>query len=154
MERLLHPAGSPQGHTLLELVVVVALLVVTLFLPALSVFRALDLVSARGAAQTWQGAAALAQTAALWRGTPTKVVAAPSTVEETDGRSTNQFPLGARIPLTCNVSRWSRPSGLTVTFDAGFAAPDSAGSLTFGEAAWASRVVVRMETGLTHRARP
>ena len=56
--------------------------------------------------------------------------------------------------MATNVGRWRRGSEVLVTFGGAAAAPDSAGSVYFGRGDLATRVVVRVESGLTHRTTP
>lgn len=151
--RLVSPAS---GHTLLELVVVIAVLAVCAAMGWASLGRSLESTGARGGAQSWQVAALGSQLGTLWSGANTSTQA--------DGE--HLLVLGGRLPQDdvgtpdmataprANVSRWQQGIGVRVGFRGPFAAPDSAGSLTFGSGSTAYQVVVRVESGLTRRVRP
>ena len=143
-----------EGHTLLELLVVVAVLGIAALLPFLTLTRALDVVGARGAAQTWQGAAALAQSSALWTGGHAQVAAAADRIDVETGAVALDLGIAPGLAVRTNFPHWALPMGARVTFDGAFGSPDGAGSITFGDPAWGSRVVVHLETGTTRRSRP
>lgn len=150
------PVNPASGHTLLELVVVIAVLAVCATIGWASLSNSLDSTSARGSAQSWQAAALGSQLSTLWSGADTSMQA--------DGD--HLLVLGGRLPQDdvgtpdmasaprANVSRWQQGTGVRVGFRGPFGAPDSAGSLTFGSGATACQVVVRVESGLTRRVRP
>ena len=143
-----------EGHTLLELLVVVAVLGVAALLPLLTLTRVLDTVGARGAAQTWQGAAVLAQSSALWTGGPVGVAAGSDRIAVDAGTGALDLGSADGLAVRTNFPHWVQPSGTRVSFDGAFGSPDGAGSITFGEPEWGTRVVVRLETGTTRRSRP
>lgn len=148
--------NASSGHTLLELVVVIAVLAVCATIGWASLGSSLGSTGARGGAQSWQVAALGSQLATLWSG--------GDTYTRADGD--HLLVLGGRLPPddvgtpdmatapSANVSRWQQATGVRVGFRGPFGAPDSAGSLTFGSGSTAYQVVVRVESGLTRRARP
>jgi prepilin-type N-terminal cleavage/methylation domain-containing protein len=150
------PVGASSGHTLLELVIVIAVLAVSATIGWASLGNSLDATAARGGAQSWQVAALGSQLATLWSGSDTSTQAAGDHVVVLGGRLP-QDELGApdlAAAPRANVSRWQQETGVRVGFRGPFGAPDSAGSLTFGSGPTAYQVVVRVESGLTRRVRP
>jgi prepilin-type N-terminal cleavage/methylation domain-containing protein len=148
-----------KGHTLIELLVVVALLGLAAAGGGLSVGRSVEITEARTAAQSWQAGAAAAQVRALWEGRTALLTAGSSGLslayEGPSSTCDRVDDLGSVGPVpTPGVARWRSVDGVSVAFSAGVAAPDSGGSLYFGDIAWGSRVVVRVESGLSRRARP
>ena len=144
------------GHSLLEVSVVLSLLGLCFALGATFLVRGLSNVEARGAAQTWQAAAAWAQTGSVWLGADSDLLfdsgraAVGSTAEAGGG------DLGGSCPATdviANVVRWQQGQGVVVRFLGGTAHPNSAGSLYFTASGGAYRVTVRLESGLTIRSR-
>jgi prepilin-type N-terminal cleavage/methylation domain-containing protein len=149
-------ASPPSGHTLLELVVVIAVLAVCATMGWASLGRALQSTGARGGAQSWQVAALGSQLATLWSGADTSTQADGGQLLVLGGRLPQDdvgTPDMATAPRA-NVSRWQQSTGVRVGFRGPFGAPDSAGSLTFGSGSTAYQVVVRVESGLTRRVRP
>ena len=144
------------GHSLLELVVVIAVLAVCATTGWVSLGSSLDSTGARGNAQSWQVAALGSQLATLWSGADTSMKADGERFLVFGGRLP-QDDVGAPDMATApraNVSRWQQATGVRVGFRGPFGAPDSAGSLTFGSGSATCRVVVRVESGLTRRVRP
>jgi prepilin-type N-terminal cleavage/methylation domain-containing protein len=144
------------GHSLVEMLVVLALLGVSFAGGGLALSRGVQGVEARGAAQTWQAAAVWAQVAAVWEGAATEVdfdsgrLAVRSDLGGTGG------DLGAAAPAApamANVARWQQGEGVVVRFLAGTGYPNSAGSLYFRAPSGDYRVTVRLESGLTTRTR-
>ena len=149
------PAGATNGHSLLELVVVIAVLAVCATMGWVSLGSSLDSTGARGSAQSWQVAASGSQLATLWSGADTSMQADGDHTLMLGGRLP-QDDIGApdmAAPPGANVSRWRQGAGVRVGFGGPFGAPDSAGSLTFGSGSTTCRVVVRLESGLTRRDR-
>ena len=112
------------------------------------------MVGARTAAQSWQLAAAQAQVAAAWEGSAGRVLATPERISV--GGPREGLSLGMTSPALAvgsNVARWERDGGVVVTFAQGFGSPDGAGTVTFGDPGWGAKVVVRIESGSTRRAR-
>lgn len=150
------PVNQSSGHTLLELVVVVAALAVCATIGWVSLSSSLDSTGARGGAQSWQVAALGSQLATLWSGADTSIQADGAHVLVLGGR-VSQDDVGApdlAAAPSANVFRWRQETGVRVGFRGPFGAPDSAGSLTFGSGSTAYQVVVRVESGLTRRVRP
>jgi prepilin-type N-terminal cleavage/methylation domain-containing protein len=143
-----------RGYTLIELLLVLALLAVCLALPAASVVSGLHCVEARGACQAWQVAAAQAQLESVWSGARVAVSVGgsglsvgPNGAEET---AAQQPPA---VDASSNVARWNRVALVTVTFVGPFGSPDGAGSVYFGDAGTGATAVVRLESGLTRRTK-
>jgi type II secretory pathway pseudopilin PulG len=143
------------GHTLVELVVVLAILSLSLVLPAVSLVRGVAVVRNRGLCQVWQVAAAQAQLDCMWDGGKASVVA--------DGEGISLAPASrpkrevtpnlGPTEATANVSRWEVSNSVIVTFAWPFAAPNAAGSVQFGPEGEACTGVLRLESGLTRRVR-
>lgn len=153
-----HPSDRPSyaGHTLVELLVVLALLALAATAGAVDVTHAVRSSEARSSAQAWQAAAAAAQTSALWSGRPVRLSSSSAGVELVRGPGASGVArdLGALTSVpSANVIRWREPAGVGVTFAGGSAAPDSGGTLQFGDPGRGFRVTVRVESGLTVRSR-
>ena len=72
------------------------------------------------------------------------------------GAGSSGGDLGAAAPavdVAVNVVRWESGRGVVVRFTGGSGAPNAAGSLYFKAPGYAQRVTVRLESGLTTRAR-
>lgn len=152
--------GGCGGHTLLELLVTVSLLLLIIGIPLLALSRVLNSAESRGAAEVIQGAFAEAQMETLslggrhvtsvqegaWTLLRTPEAAAPGSAAETV--SSDQLPA---VSVDTNVERWSDGASVCVAFAGWLAAPDSAGSLFLGNTGVGSRVVIRAATGLTRR---
>lgn len=147
--------NSPRadGHTLIELLLVLALLSIVVLLPALSLVQGLQSVDARGEAQVWQAAFAAGQLEALWSPVDVSVAAGSAGLHFVNGQGADSpfHPAPAFPEVASNVPRWVSSGELVVGLKAQSAAPDSGGSVYFGRAR-AIRVVVRPESGLTRRA--
>lgn len=143
------------GHSLIEVLVVLILVGAALGLPCISSARALGRVEARSSALVWEGAAAAAQTRALWGGSAVEVTASSEGLLVGDrGFGSADVAWGSRIGLPgANVTRWQRDGSVVVRFLPGFGSPDAAGSLYFGPQGGGEKVVIRMESGLTRRTR-
>ncbi len=150
------PVTPASGHTLLELVVVIAVLAVCATMGGASLGNSLDSTGARGGAQSWQVAAVGSQLATVWSGADTSMQADADHILVVGGRLPQEdvgTPDLGTAPHA-NVSRWQQETGVRVGFRGPFGAPDSAGSLTFGSESTAYQVVVRVESGLARRVRP
>ncbi|NLT34686.1 MAG: hypothetical protein GXX83_02155 [Gaiellales bacterium] len=159
--RLGHAADFA-GHTLVELLVALAVLMLLISIPLLTCGRAVNAAESRGAAQVVQGVLAEAQVETLllggrhlvrlsegeWTHLRPGDAAAPSQPDATV--YSDEIPT---VAVSTNVTRWTEASGVHVTFSGWFAAPDSAGSVFLGEEGTGSRVVVRAATGCTRRER-
>jgi prepilin-type N-terminal cleavage/methylation domain-containing protein len=143
------------GHTLIELVVVLAILSLSLVFPAVSLLRGVAVVRNRGLCQVWQVAAAQAQIDCLWDGGKTSVVADAEgiSLSPASGAELEVSPRLGPTAATANVSRWEVANSVIVTFAWPFASPNAAGSVQFGPAGEACTGVVRLESGLTRRVR-
>jgi hypothetical protein len=147
---------SPTAHSLIELLVVVALLGACFAIGGLFLSHGLSAVEARGAAQTWQAAAAWAQTGAAWEGSTSDLEFVSGRVTVAADVALAGGALGASSPAvlaTANVVRWRKDQGVVVRFLGGSAYPDSAGSIYFHAPGGDYRVTVRLESGLTVRSR-
>ncbi len=144
---------SAPGYTLIETLVVLAVLGLTVMTVSVSAVAAIGRLEARGAAQTWQAAGAWAQLGALWEGDPSSVGVASSVVSVQQGESEACLSgLIGPVPLSTNVSRWRTATGVDVRFSGVTAAPDSGGSLYFGAPRGCYRVTVRPVSGMTTRS--
>jgi hypothetical protein len=144
------------GHSLVETLLVLAVLAVCLTAGVTSLATGLRMLDARGAAQVWQAAAAWGQVGAVWQGGVAGVSCSPGELSVVDDSGRYGGDLGASAPaapVSANLLRWRRGEGVLVRFLGGFAAPDGGGSLYFGAASGGYRVVVRPESGLTARSR-
>ncbi len=140
------------GHSLVELLVVLALLGVALAAGTTLLARGASTVEARGAAQTFQAAAAWAQTGSVWLGTATDLefdtgrIAVRASAGAAGGDLGSAAPVAPAVP---NVPYWKQGDGVVVRFGAGTGYPNSAGSVFFRCSAGDYRVTVRLESGLT-----
>jgi prepilin-type N-terminal cleavage/methylation domain-containing protein len=147
-------ARSYSGHSLLELVVVVAILGICLLGGGFALSRGLSTTEARGAAQAWQAAGTWAQDVAAWQGEAVDLAFAGGRLGLAAQDSAGGDDLGACLPAvatTANVARWQQGEGVVVRFLGGTAYPNSAGSLYFHAPGGDYRVTVRLESGLTVR---
>lgn len=151
------PVSAAQaGHSLIEVITVLSLLGLCFAVGGAFVARGLGAVEARGAAQDWQAAAAWAQAAAVWQGSATDVGFESGRVYVKPAVGSAGGDLGAAAPavaVAVNVVRWESGRGVVVRFTGGSGAPNAAGSLYFKASGHAQRVTVRLESGLTTRAR-
>jgi prepilin-type N-terminal cleavage/methylation domain-containing protein len=144
------------GYSLIELLLVVALLGICLMVGSLSLAHGLRNQEARGAAESWQAAAAWAQVGVLWHGGSTEArYASGSLVLSHDlGLCGGDLgPSAPAVPVRTNLSRWRASEGVAVSFTGALASPDGGGSLFFDALQGTYRVVVRPESGLTARTR-
>jgi len=154
MDRHQHTFGS-RGHTLIELVVVLALVGICLALGLVSFSTGVGAQQARGAAQSVQVAAAWAQTDVLWRAGALRVAYDGGDIALTRDLGLGEAALGCAAPVadvSTNVARWRDGEGVGVTFGGALASPDGGGSLYFDVLQARYRVVVRPESGLTARS--
>jgi prepilin-type N-terminal cleavage/methylation domain-containing protein len=150
------PTQSRQlGHSLVELLVVLAIMGICLALGAVPLARGIGQTEARGSAQTWQAAAAWAQTSAVWQGVDTRVSyeSGEIAVASTGSAGEEDVQAFSAVPVSVNVPRWREGQGTAVQFLALSGHPDSAGSLFFKTGQGAYKVTVRLESGLTVRTR-
>ncbi|MBU2602080.1 MAG: prepilin-type N-terminal cleavage/methylation domain-containing protein [Actinobacteria bacterium] len=141
------------GHTLIELLVALALVSVCMALPVSSMIAVFDQQLNRNNALICQTAAAAAQVGALTSASGRTVAwdAEGLTVSPDGGTGVRFLVAGVGSGLGTNVSRWRRGGGVSVRFVPVTASPDSAGSVYFGDEGKGQRVVVRLESGLTRR---
>lgn len=150
----LMPESRLAGHTLVELLIVVALLALVLAVPALNLVRGVERAHARGAGQLLQGAVALAQVETLRLGVPTDVECGSDRVRVGSGRTTWESPQFCDS-IETNVPRWrDAQGGIRIRLSSPFGSPSSAGSVEFLPAEGGTRVVVRAASGLTRREMP
>lgn len=155
MRRSTH-SWAENGHSLVETMVVLAVLSVCLTAGIVSLATGIRTLDARGSAQVWQAAAAWAQVGAVWQGGVAGVECAPGSLRVTAEPRLYGGDLGASAPsapVSANLVRWARGKGVLVRFLGGFASPDGGGSLYFRALSGGYRVVVRPESGLTVRSR-
>jgi prepilin-type N-terminal cleavage/methylation domain-containing protein len=143
-----------QGYTLIELMLVLAVVAVCIALLASSAVNGLSQVEARGSAQTWQGAAAWSQVGVLWHGGSSSLLFGPekgSIENEPAGVGGPVDPCVGGVSVATNYSRWRNGSDVKVTFGGAMASPDGGGSLYFRRGSAMYRVVVRPESGFSVR---
>jgi prepilin-type N-terminal cleavage/methylation domain-containing protein len=153
MEERVHRSAS-SGYTLIELLLVLAVLGVCLAIGSISLGRGLRAQQARGAAQSWQAAAAWAQVGVLWQGGAVRLRYAPGELSLSHDFALCGGSLGPSAPFvsaTTNLARWSDGAVVTVGFSGALGSPDGGGSLFFDVSNGGYRVVVRPESGLTVR---
>jgi prepilin-type N-terminal cleavage/methylation domain-containing protein len=142
------------GYSLIELMLVLALLAACVGAGATWWCRGLVRGEARGCAQSWQAAAALGQVEVLWQGGRSEVSASAGGVGLTHDPGSSGLALEGWAPICAidtNIARWRIVDGARVAFGGHIASPDSGGSVYFGAAAGCYRVIVRPESGLTIR---
>lgn len=150
-----HRIRGSQGHTLLELMLVLGVMAICAAAGAFCLSAGIAAQEARGAAQSWQAAAAWAQVGVVWQGGATRTVYHEGNLDLEHDFALCGGSLGASAPVaaaTANVSRWTRSGGVTVTFTGQSAAPDGGGSVFFEALRNRYRVVVRPVSGLTARS--
>ncbi len=143
------------GYTLLELLLALAIIGVCLVAGTVSVTKELGTEEARGAAQTWQAAAAWAQLGVLWHGGSAHLKYQAGEASLVHDFSEFGGTLGlsaAAVPVTTNLSRWKMGSGVSVGFTGVLGSPDGGGSLLFGDGNRFYHLVVRPESGLSVRS--
>ena len=151
-----HRSYSQSGYSLVEVLLVLAVLGVCLAAGTVSLAHGIGTVEARGAAQTWQAAAAWAQTGAIWQGEDVGLRYDSGHLSAETLSSARGGDLGAAAPVApviANLVRWRLDQGVVVHFLGGSAYPDGAGSLYFQAPLSSYRVTVRLESGLTTRTR-
>jgi prepilin-type N-terminal cleavage/methylation domain-containing protein len=142
------------GYSLIELLLVLAVLGVCLVIGSISVVAGLRVHEARGAAQVWQSAAAWAQVGVLWHGGTTQLRYESGDLSLSNDLGMCGGDLGRSapaVPVTTNLTRWRAGDGAAVSFSP-LGAPDGGGSLFFRAWQGAYRVVIRPESGLTLRS--
>jgi prepilin-type N-terminal cleavage/methylation domain-containing protein len=151
-----NPSRSQAGFSLVETLLVLAVLAVCLAVGGISLARGFGLAEARGVAATWQTAAPVAQVGAVWSGEDGEIRLESGLLTVRAGLDPVGgivgYPLPS-VPVIANVARWQRSAGAAVRFLGTSAHPDSAGSLYFRTFAGEYRVTVRLESGLTTRTR-
>ena len=155
MGRRIHISGSG-GYSLVELLLVVAVLGICLAVGTVSLTRGLRTQEARGAAQTWQAAAGWAQAGVLWHGGAVRLSYESGSLALSHDLGLCCGDLGAALsPVVAatNVARWRQGAAVAVTFSGDLGSPAGGGSLFFDSEQGGYRVVVRPESGLTVRTR-
>lgn len=147
---------EPVGFSLVELLIVVAVLALCLVAGSICLAHGLRAQEARGAAQSWQAAASWAQTGVLWHSGRMHAAYSHGSLGLRHDSGLCGGDLGPSAPSTpvrTNLSRWRCSDGVVVSFTGALASPDGGGSLYFDAVAGSYRVVVRPESGLTTRFR-
>ncbi len=155
MDRRLHILHLNDGHSLIELLVVVAVLGVCLAAGSVVMAGYLGTQQARGAAQSLQAAAATAQVGVLWNQNASEVRYDSGRVSVSQDGANGMGALDvstASVAVSTNLARWLHGAGVSVTFGQGFASPDGGGSVYFQVLESKYRVTVRPESGLTVRS--
>jgi hypothetical protein len=150
------PSGRMSGHSMLELVIVLALLGTCFAAGGVFLARGIGAVQARGAAQAWQAAATWAQIGAVWEGAANRASFDAGHVAVAADAGTSAGDLGyaaSSVQTVANVVGWRFGNGVVVRFTGGSGSPNSAGSLYFRAPRGGYRVIVRLESGLTVRTR-
>ena len=146
---------ASRGHTLIELVVVLALLGICVAAGMVSLASGVGAQRGRGAAQSWQAAAAWAQVGVLWHGGSVALDYEDGALALAHDLSLCGGSLGPSAPAVtanANVARWIDGEGVRVRFTGALASPDSGGSIYFDSLRTRYRVIVRPESGLTVRS--
>jgi prepilin-type N-terminal cleavage/methylation domain-containing protein len=142
------------GFSLIELLLVVAVMGLCLAAASVLLGSGLSNQDAREAARCWQAGATSAQVAVLWQGgTATVRYGSDGLAISHDLRSAGGN-LGSAVPtapVSTNVARWRDGDRVAVDFGGSLGSPDGGGSLYFHASGTAYRVVVRPESGLTTR---
>lgn len=146
-----YPSGFERGHTLVEVLIALAIICFCAVLPTVALTRHLERVETRSVSLVFQQVAALGQAKAMYTGVPIDVACDGSTIVASGALTeTAAAPIpGIKAPVSSNVGRWSRSTGVSVRFAPGFGSPDGAGSVYVGSPPGQMRVVVRVESGLT-----
>jgi prepilin-type N-terminal cleavage/methylation domain-containing protein len=143
------------GYTLVELVVVLAIIGVCLVAGSFSLAKGLTTQESRGAAQTWQAAASWAQLGVIWDGGSARLNYDDGHAELVHDFSEFGGSLessAAALPVTTNLARWQTGRGVSVAFGGQLGSPDGGGSLFFGDVGRFYHLVIRPESGLTVRS--
>lgn len=143
------------GYCLVELMLVLALIGIFVGAGVVACLGSVPRGEARGCAQSWQAAAALAQIGVMWQGGRSELTVGAQRVRVAHDSVIGGLALEGCVPMCSidtNVSRWLLPEGVRVAFGGYAASPDSGGSVYFGKISGSYRVIVRPETGLTIRS--
>jgi prepilin-type N-terminal cleavage/methylation domain-containing protein len=139
MSKRIHSMLGRGGYSLIEVLLVAAILGICLAIGSLSLARGLRTQVARGSAQSWQAAAAWAQ-----------ILSLSHDLGLCGGDLGSSAP---PAPATTNLARWRDGTGVAVEFSGALGSPDGGGSIYFEALAGRYRVVVRPGSGLTARTR-
>jgi prepilin-type N-terminal cleavage/methylation domain-containing protein len=156
MSKRIHSLLGRGGYSLIEVLLVAAILGICLAIGSLSLARGLRTQVARGSAQSWQAAAAWAQIGVLWQGGAVRLSYAPGALSLSHDFGLCGGELGSSappVPATTNLARWRDGIGVAVEFSGALGSPDGGGSIYFDALAGRYRVVVRPGSGLTARTR-
>jgi prepilin-type N-terminal cleavage/methylation domain-containing protein len=143
------------GFSLIEVVLVLAVMGLCLTAAAVSLGSGLNRQGARGAAQDCQAAVAWAQIGVVWQGGSNEVGCESGSISVSHDHSLCGGDLGSVAPavaISTNLTRWRAGEGIRISLGGDLASPDGGGSLYFHASQGAYRVVVRPESGLSVRS--
>jgi len=147
--------ASEAAFSLVELLVVLAVMSVCLLVALVTLPAGLSLHTARGAAQSWQAAAAWAQLEVMWRGGFSQVECDANTLTVAHNTAPAADAISGLAPASevlTNAAAWRSGDVVVVRFSGVQASPNGGGSLYFGAQHGAYRIAVRPESGLTTRS--
>ncbi|GAB4250539.1 MAG: hypothetical protein Kow00129_11440 [Thermoleophilia bacterium] len=140
------------GYSLIEAVVVVALVAICVALPLAAVQGAITQAGARASSGVWQAAVYAAQQRCMWRDGLASLEGDGEAMRLLAGAETNSLlatPGG--VEVSSNVPLWSEGTGVRISFSGLFGAPSAGGSLFFAERL---RLTIRPESGYVYRRLP
>ncbi len=121
-----HPL-STAGYSLIEILVVLAILGIVGGLGTISLCSGLRHQDARGAAQVWQAASAWTQVDVLWRGGSARLTYRAGDLSLSSDCGLFGGAMGdmaPEAPAETNLKRWATDGGISVSFSGLLASPD------------------------------